>query len=118
MPPRLRRLPCLALAGGAGGGGVVWRVAVAAGRPARLLGLAGLRAPPPVALLLAPCRSVHTYGMRWSLDLVWLGPAGAIARVDLAVAPCRVRSCRRARAVIELPAGHGAALADELRRRH
>jgi uncharacterized protein len=99
VPRRLARLPCLVAAG--------LRVVVAAGPAARLAGLAGLRTPPPpgVALLLAPCRSVHTLGMRWALDLVWLGAGGEVVRVDRGVPPGRVRRCRAARAVLEVPAG-------------
>lgn len=109
MPPRLHRLPCLALRSG-------WVVAVACGGWARLRGLAGLRSPPArVALLLAPCRSVHTCGMRFEVDLVWLGPSGAVLRVDCGVRPWRVRSCRRACGVLEAAAGSGASLADDLR---
>jgi uncharacterized membrane protein (UPF0127 family) len=113
MPRRLRRLPCLVLSGGV-------RVVVACGWRARLCGLAGLRAPPGpgVALLLAPCRSVHTAGMRWCLDLVWLGEGGAVVRIDPVVPPWRVRSCRRGVAVVEVPAGRGATVARELRPRH
>ena len=42
----------------------------------RLIGLAG-RAdlPPDTALHLPRCRSVHTFGMRFPLDLVWLDAA-------------------------------------------
>jgi uncharacterized membrane protein (UPF0127 family) len=110
MPTRLRRLPCLVLRSGS-------VLAVAAGWRARLCGLAGLRAPPrDVALLLAPCRSVHTVGMRWPLDLVWLGAGGAVLQVDCGVQPWRIRSCRRACAVVETPAGGGASMADALRR--
>jgi uncharacterized protein len=43
--------------------------------------------------------------MRFALDLHWLDAAGAVVRVDRAVRPGRVRACRRARAVIEVPAG-------------
>jgi uncharacterized membrane protein (UPF0127 family) len=97
---RLDRLVWLPL----GAAGV--HVAVASGLRARLLGLAGVAAPPPgLALLLAPCRSVHTCGMRWPLDLVWLGAGGAVVRVDRDVRPWRIRSCRRALAVVEVPAG-------------
>jgi uncharacterized membrane protein (UPF0127 family) len=71
----------------------------------RLRGLLGHRVPPPFALRIAPCRSVHTFGMRFALDLHWLDASGAVVRVDRAVAPGRVRACRRARAVIEVPAG-------------
>lgn len=71
---------------------------------ARLLGLAGLRVLPPRAGLLLPrTRSVHTLGMRFALDLVWLDGDGDVVRVDRAVSPGRVRSCRAARAVVELP---------------
>jgi uncharacterized membrane protein (UPF0127 family) len=109
MPRRLSRLPVVMLDGGLA-------VAIACGRRARLCGLAGLRSPlAGAALLLAPCRSVHTAGMRWSLDLVWLGPGGGVVRLDRDVEPWRVRSCRRARAVIEVPAGRGEWLARELR---
>jgi uncharacterized membrane protein (UPF0127 family) len=71
----------------------------------RLRGLLGHRTPPSHALLLDPCRSVHTFGMRFALDLHWLDAEGAPLRVDRAVRPWRVRACRRARAVVEVPSG-------------
>ncbi|MCW2953036.1 MAG: hypothetical protein JWQ48_2206 [Conexibacter sp.] len=73
---------------------------------ARLLGLAGLRALPASAGLLLPrTRSVHTFGMRFALDLVWLDDDGGVVRVDRGVPARRLRACRAARAVLELPAG-------------
>jgi uncharacterized protein len=78
---------------------------VAATPLARLMGLALMRRPPPTGLLLPGTRSVHTLGMRFALDLVWLDAAGRALRVDRAVPPNRVRRCRRASAVIETPAG-------------
>ena len=81
---------------------------VAADRGARRRGLARLDAlPPAYALLLEPCRSVHTLGMRFALDLLWLDADGALVRLDRAVAPRRLRSCLRARAVVEVSAGEG-----------
>jgi uncharacterized membrane protein (UPF0127 family) len=83
---------------------------------ARLRGLAALppdAIAPRTALLLPRTRSVHTAGMRFPLDLVWLDRAGRVVRVDLAVGPWRLRSCRRAVEVLELPAG--SALAARLR---
>ena len=76
-----------------------------AGDPlARLLGLAGLRAlPPATALLLPRTRSVHTLGMRFALDLVWLDRDGNVVRTDRGVRPWRVRGCRAASQVVELP---------------
>jgi uncharacterized protein len=70
----------------------------------RLIGLA-LRRDRGVALLLPRCRSVHTFGMRFALDLVWLDGAGEVVRVDRGVPPWRVRSCRCARSVLEVSAG-------------
>jgi uncharacterized membrane protein (UPF0127 family) len=81
---------------------------VAAGRRARRRGLAHLDAlPADHALLLEHCRSVHTFGMRFALDLLWLDAGGALVRHDRAVGPRRLRSCLAARAVIETVAGDG-----------
>src|SRR4051794_18356881 len=103
LPRRLASLPERTLASGA-------PVRVAASRRARLLGLAWLaaaRVPLRVALWFPRCRSVHTFGMRFALDLVWLDAAGAVVRVDLAVPPRRVRACRRARSVVERRSASG-----------
>jgi uncharacterized membrane protein (UPF0127 family) len=75
----------------------------ARGFRARLLGLAFLsELPPGYGLLIPRCSSVHTFGMRFALELVWLGPLGEVLRVDRAVPPGRVRSARAGGAVIEL----------------
>ena len=86
----------------AGSAGAV-EIVVARTRRQRLIGLLGHRRPPPYALRLEPCRSVHTFGMRFALDLVWLGPGDEVLRVDRGVAPWRVRSCRGAAAIVEVP---------------
>ena len=79
---------------------------VAATARARLLGLAGLwHLPPRTGLLLPETRSIHTCFMRFALDLLWLDAAGGVIRVDLAVAPWRLRCCWRARSVVELGTG-------------
>jgi uncharacterized membrane protein (UPF0127 family) len=96
---RLQHLPVRELTGGL-------RVAEASTRRARALGLARLDAlPGDQALRLPRCRSVHTFGMRFALDLVWLAGDGGVVRVDRDVPPRRLRSCRRARAVVECAAG-------------
>jgi uncharacterized protein len=64
--------------------------------------------PVCVGLLLAPCRSVHTFGMRFALDLIWLDGGGRVVRVDAAVPPRRFRTCLRARSVIEVRGGASA----------
>lgn len=82
------------------------RVHVARRRGERGRGLAGLPAlPADRALHLVPCRAVHTFGMAFALDLVWLGPDGRVVRVDRGVAPRRQRWCAGARSVVECGAG-------------
>ncbi len=82
---------------------------IAADRRSRMLGLARLDAlPADHGLLLEPCRSVHTVTMRFALDLVWLDRDGRPLRLDEHVVPRRLRTCLRARSVIETPAGSGA----------
>lgn len=71
---------------------------------ARLLGLAWLReVPPGHALLIPDCRSVHTFGMRFPLDVVFLDSRGRALRVERGVKRRRVLVCRAAFAVLERP---------------
>jgi uncharacterized protein len=82
------------------------RVPVAATRRARLLGLALLdRDSAGSGLLIPGCRSVHTFGMRFALDLVFLDDAMAPVSVRRRVPPRRLVLDRRAQSVLELPAG-------------
>ena len=61
--------------------------------------------PPDAALHIPRCRSVHTFTMRFPLDLIWLDRAGRMVRVDRAVPPRRLKTCVRARSVVEANAG-------------
>ena len=63
-------------------------------------------------LLIPRCRSVHTFGMRFALDLLWLDERGQVLRVDRGVGPGRIRSCRAAAAVLEVPHGIMPAVAE------
>jgi uncharacterized membrane protein (UPF0127 family) len=99
--PRLDGLPARELRGGL-------RVAEATTRRSRMKGLAKLDAlPPALALHIPRCRSVHTVAMRFALDLIWLDRDGRVVRVDRDVPPGRMRSCLRARSVVEAGAGTG-----------
>jgi uncharacterized membrane protein (UPF0127 family) len=72
----------------------------------RLLGLAFMRSMPNGCALLIPhCRSVHTFGMRFAIDVAFLDERGRPLRVERAVPRRRVRSCRGAFAVLETSAG-------------
>jgi len=73
---------------------------------ARRRGLARLDSlPDDRALLIPRCPSVHTFGMRFALDLIWLGKGDHVVRVDRSVPPRRMRICPRARSVVETAAG-------------
>ena len=97
--PRLDDLPGRDLPG-------ALRLAEARTRPARMKGLARLDAMPAAYALHIPrCRSVHTFTMRFPLDLIWLGSDGSPVRVDRAVPPNRMKLCLRARSVVEANAG-------------
>ncbi|HET9103027.1 MAG TPA: DUF192 domain-containing protein [Solirubrobacteraceae bacterium] len=61
--------------------------------------------PADHALHIPATPSVHTFGMRFALDLIWLDRAGGVVRIDRAVAPRRMRYCRGARSVIECNVG-------------
>lgn len=98
-------------------GGLI--VSVADGPLARLRGLARLdELPSNRGLLLTRTKSVHTVGMRFALDMVWLDRRGAVVRVDHDVTPRRHAACRTARSVVEVAAGSGdrfaAALASQV----
>jgi uncharacterized protein len=83
-------------------------VPVAAGFRVRLLGLAGLSWERAGAGLLIPsCASVHTCGMRFRLDLVFLDQCERPLAVHRAVRPLRLIWCRGASAVLEIPVPPG-----------
>jgi uncharacterized protein len=95
-PLRFRRLQRVELAGRS--------VPVAATRVSRLLGLALLRAGRAGEGLLIPrCCSVHTFGMRFSLHLIFLDDQLAPISVRGSAPPNRVFRERRADSVLELP---------------
>ncbi|ARP84451.1 hypothetical protein CAL12_09600 [Bordetella genomosp. 8] len=72
----------------------------------RLRGLLCRRRPRPgIALWLSPCRAVHTCGMKYALDVVFLDRSGRVAAVIPALRPWRVALCLRAVSVVELEAG-------------
>jgi uncharacterized membrane protein (UPF0127 family) len=94
-PRRFRGLPSAEIGG--------WRVPIATTRRARLLGLALLdRRSAGEGLLIPGCRSAHTFGMRFGLDLVFLG-RGLLPISRRRVPPRRIVFEPRAQAVLELP---------------
>ena len=75
---------------------------VAEGFRSRLLGLAFLRDVPHTQALLIPrCSSVHTFGMRFELDVTFLDADGRKLRTAWDVPPGRIVRHRGAAAVLE-----------------
>lgn len=67
--------------------------------------LATPRLDDPSGLWIAPCNSVHTLGMRYPIDVVFLRRDGTVARIVPRLAPWRAAACRQAHATLELRAG-------------
>jgi len=74
-----------------------------ASRRKGLLGRQGLL--PGEGLWIRPCESVHTFFMRFAIDLVYLDRKHTVRKVKSAVGPWRVSACFSAHSVLELPAG-------------
>jgi uncharacterized protein len=74
----------------------------------RLMGLALVR-PSELseghAVLLEPCSSVHTFGMRFPVDVAFADADGAVLRVIRGLAPRRIVRCPKARVALEAQAG-------------
>jgi uncharacterized membrane protein (UPF0127 family) len=68
-----------------------------------LLGRDGL--VPGEGLWIVPCESVHTFFMRFAIDLVYLDRKNRVKKVRSAVGPWRVSACLSAHSVLELPVG-------------
>ncbi len=74
-----------------------------AARRKGLLGRDGL--PAGEGLWIVPCESVHTFWMRFPIDLVYLDRHKKVKKVRGGVAPWRVSACLSAHSVLEFPSG-------------
>ena len=78
---------------------------------ARMRGLLGRRAlPAREGMLIRRESSVHTFFMRFAIDVVFLDADERVLRIDANVGPWRLKACRGARSVLELAAGASAGL--------
>lgn len=76
-------------------------------RKARLLGLAGLKdVPYPSALLILGCSSVHTFGMRFHIDVLFLDEHRNVIGERRGLGPCRIAWQRGAKAALEFPSSY------------
>lgn len=104
----MRRIPQVALAND-DGAVVCEHCFLAETMFTRLRGLLGRRGlSEGEGMLLRPASSIHTGFMRFTIDAVFLDKANQVVKVADEVRPWRMRACRGARAVLELPAGAAA----------
>jgi uncharacterized protein len=68
-----------------------------------LLGRSGL--PGGEGLWIVPCESVHTFGMKFPIDLVYLDRRKRVKKVRSDVPPWRMSACLSAHSVLELASG-------------
>ena len=84
----------------------------------RLRGLLGRKDySPGEGLLIKPCNWVHTFGMRFPIDVLFLDSKGAVVAVE-SLPPNRMGRPHRSAAALELPQGtverYGIKAGDEL----
>jgi hypothetical protein len=85
---------------------IVACVEVADRGPARTRGLLGRRSlEQREGLWIVPCEAVHTFGMKFAIDLVFLDRRNVVRKMRSSVPPWRLSGCLWARSVLELAAG-------------
>ena len=63
------------------------------------------RLAPGEGLWIRPCEAVHTFWMRFPIDLVYLDRKNRIRKLVNALPPWRLSACLLAHSILELPAG-------------
>jgi uncharacterized membrane protein (UPF0127 family) len=81
-------------------------VEVASSSSERRKGLLGRdNLPSREGLWIVPCESIHTFFMRFSIDLIYLDRSMRVKKVRSNVPPWRLSACLTAHSVIELAPG-------------
>jgi len=60
---------------------------------------------PGTGLWIAPCESVHSFGMKFAIDLVYLDRKKKVRKIRKKMVPWRMSACLSAHSVLELPVG-------------
>jgi uncharacterized protein len=82
------------------------RLEVAGSGSSRSKGLLGRQQlSPGEGLWIIPCEAVHTFFMRFAIDLVYLDRKNRIRKIRHAVPPWRLSACLSAHSVLELVPG-------------
>jgi uncharacterized protein len=108
MTARKGRFVCIATGNGVE---ICTRCEVADTALSRMRGLLGRRGlDAGGGMLIAPCPSVMTFFMRFTIDVVFLDRENTIVGIAHTLRPWRVAGARRAHSSLELPAGTAEAL--------
>jgi uncharacterized membrane protein (UPF0127 family) len=82
------------------------RIEIASDSRSRRKGLLGRdRMAPGAALVIAPCGGIHTFWMRFSIDVIFVKKDGRVVKCVDSIPPWRMALAVTAYAAIELPAG-------------
>jgi uncharacterized membrane protein (UPF0127 family) len=69
-------------------------------------------------LWIVPCEAVHTFGMKFPIDVLYLSKQKKVLKIRNNLKKSRMSLCLRAHSVLELPAGHaeltGTVVGDQL----
>ena len=89
------------------GGWLATKAAMAQSFRQRIVGLLGRsELPAGEALVFPSCRSIHTIGMRFAIDVIYLGDSGKVVAVEAACQPGRILApVWEAHAVVEMCQG-------------
>jgi len=60
---------------------------------------------PGAGLWIAPCEAVHSFGMKFAIDLVYLDRKKRVRKIRREMVPRRLSACLTAHSVLELPVG-------------
>jgi hypothetical protein len=59
-------------------------------------------------LWINPCEAIHTFFMRFPIDVIFLDRLNRVRKVSAELRPWRMSACLMAKSVLELPAGAAA----------
>ena len=60
---------------------------------------------PGSGLWISPCEAVHSFGMKFAIDLVYLDRKKKVRKVRRQMVPRRLSACLTAHSILELPVG-------------
>jgi uncharacterized protein len=67
--------------------------------------LAHTSMPPGTAMIIAPTNAIHTFFMKFPIDVLFVARDGVVVKACSALAPWRISAAWKAHCVIELAAG-------------